>query len=140
MLTLTIEGHFEDWREKARTLLLAGLSPTEVMWEAPGQNGLFATDDSLPQPRLASPPKVTREFLSLAKTISHHRSPERWALLYRTLWRLTLGGETHLLRIGTDPDISRLLRMRKEISRDIHKMHAFVRFKKTGEETKTGRE
>jgi DNA polymerase len=30
--------------------------------------------------------------------------------------------------------------MRKEISRDIHKMHAFVRFKKTGENPETGRE
>ena len=140
MLTLTVEDHFEDWREKARALLLADLSPTEVIWAAPGESGLFATDDSLPPPRHASPPKVTREFLSLAETISHHRSPERWALLYRTLWRLTLGGETHLLKIGTDPDVSRLLRMRKEISRDIHKMHAFVRFKKTGEDPKTGRE
>jgi DNA polymerase len=30
--------------------------------------------------------------------------------------------------------------MRKEISRDIHKMHAFVRFKKTGDDMKSERE
>jgi hypothetical protein len=41
MLTLTAENHFEDWRAKARTLLLAGVSPNEVIWEEPGQNGLF---------------------------------------------------------------------------------------------------
>lgn len=140
MLTLTIKNHFEDWREKARALLLAGISPTEVIWEEPGQYGLFATNSPLPSPNNARVPKVTREFLSLAKTISYHSSPERWALLYRTLWRLTLNGETKLLKITTDPDISRLLRMRKEISRDIHKMHAFVRFKKAGENSETGRE
>ncbi|MEN8775373.1 MAG: UdgX family uracil-DNA binding protein [Akkermansiaceae bacterium] len=140
MLTFNVEDYFEDWREKARRLLLAGVSPNEIIWEEPGQSGLFANGDGFPPPRKIPAPKVTREFLALAETISYHHSNERWALLYRTLWRLTLGGESNLLKIATDPDISRLLRMRKEISRDIHKMHAFVRFKKTGEDSKTGRE
>ena len=140
MLTLTVENDFEDWREKARALLLAGISPARIIWEEPGQRGLFETDRPLPPPTTAPAPRVSREFLSLAETIAHHCSAERWALLYRTLWRLTLGGESNLLKRTTDPDVSRLFRMRKEISRDIHKMHAFVRFKKTGENSKTGRE
>ena len=140
MLTLTAENHFEDWRAKARTLLLAGVSPNEVIWEEPGQNGLFPSEFTLPPPKKNQPPIVSREFLLLAKTISYHNSYQKWALLYRTLWRLTLGGETHLLKITTDPDILSLLRMRKEISRDIHKMHAFVRFKKTGDDMKSERE
>ncbi|MDB4391065.1 TIGR03915 family putative DNA repair protein, partial [Akkermansiaceae bacterium] len=140
MLTLAVENHFEDWRAKARALLLACVSPDEVIWEEPGQCGLFPTGGSLPPPSKTQTPRVTREFLSLAETISYHNSHQKWALLYRTLWRLTLGGETHLLKITTDPDILNLLRMRKEISRDIHKMHAFVRFKKTGEDMKSERE
>lgn len=122
MLTLTVDNHFEDWRTRARALLLACVSPNEVIWEEPGQSGLFTTEDSLPPPSKIQTPKVTREFLSLAETISYHNSHRKWALLYRTLWRLTLGGEAHLLKITTDPDILSLLRMRKEISRDIHKI------------------
>ena len=140
MLTLTVENHFEDWRAKARTLLLAGVSPNEVIWEEPGQNGLFPSEFTLPPPKKNQPLIVSREFLLLAETISYHNSYQKWALLYRTLWRLTLGGETHLLKITTDPDILSLLRMRREISRDIHKMHAFVRFKKTGDDMKSERE
>ena len=41
MLTLAVENHFEDWRAKARALLLACVSPDKVIWEEPGQSGLF---------------------------------------------------------------------------------------------------
>lgn len=143
MVTLAIGNNFEDWRQKSRALLQAGILPGEIMWEEPGQSGLFADTDpgvSLSAKTKHAAPKVSREFFSLAKTILHHRSHERWALLYRALWRLTLGGEPRLLKVTTDSDTSRLLRMRKEISRDIHKMHAFVRFKKTGENPQSGRE
>jgi hypothetical protein len=90
----------------------------------------LSTGGGLPPPSKTQTPRVTREFLSLAETISYHNSHQKWTLLYRALWRLTLGGETHLLKITTDPDILNLVRMRKEISRDIHKMHAFVASKK----------
>ena len=71
--------------------------------------------------------------------MSHHRSASA-GLLYEVLWRLTLGGEADLLKRSTDSSVTWLGRMRKEIARDIHKMHAFVRFKKTGEVAGTGRE
>jgi DNA polymerase len=67
MLTLTAENHFEDWRAKARTLLLAGVSPNEVIWEEPGQNGLFPSEFTLPPPIKNQPPIVSREFLLLAE-------------------------------------------------------------------------
>ena len=51
-----------------------------------------------------------------------------------------MGGEAKLLNRSTDAAVLRLERMRKEIARDIHKMHAFVRFKKTGENPENGRE
>ena len=140
MLSVAIDQSFEAWRGKARELLQAEIPPREVIWEEAGEMGLFGNEEAkIPPPRI-SPPKVSKEFVSLAFTISHHRSPERWALLYEVLWRMTLGGETLLLKFGTAAVVSRLLAMRKEIGRDIHKMHAFVRFKKTGEDAETGRE
>ncbi|MDA7861346.1 hypothetical protein N9B03_09255, partial [Akkermansiaceae bacterium] len=62
MLTLAVENHFEDWRAKARALLLACVSPDKVIWEEPGQSGLFPTGGSLPPPSKTQTPRVTREF------------------------------------------------------------------------------
>ncbi len=143
MLTLTIASHFPDWRTKARALLRAQISPSEVLWQAPGQASLFDSPIDSPSPippPKCSPPQIPRDFLTIAQTISHHASPDRWALLYQTLWRLTHGREKNLLKIPSDPTIARLHKMRKDLSRDIHKMHAFVRFKKTGEDPATDRE
>ena len=49
--------------------------------------------------------------------------------MYRLLWRLT-HGEPHVLQLVTDPEVKRLRHMGQAVRRDIHKMHAFVRFKK----------
>lgn len=55
--------------------------------------------------------------------------PARWAQLYRLLWRLN-AGQPELLSIATDPDVLKLNGMAAEVRRDVHKMHAFVRFRK----------
>jgi DNA polymerase len=55
--------------------------------------------------------------------------------LYRLLWRLKREG-AGLLRNLTDPDVRRLETMAKRVKRDVHKMHAFVRFRKV--ETEAG--
>ncbi len=140
MLSVAIDLSFEDWREKARGLLQAGIKPSEVLWESEGEAGLFGGGNAIIPPPVHAPPKVPKEFVSLAHTVSHHSSPDRWGLLYEVLWRMTQGGEASLLKRSTDPTVARLARMRKEIARDVHKMHAFVRFKKTGEDPESGRE
>lgn len=71
---------------------------------------------------------VPRAFVDLSECAIRHRDPERFALLYRVLWRLTRG-EPSLMRVATDPDIARLEAMAKAVRRDAHKMHAFVRFR-----------
>ena len=78
-------------------------------------------------------PTVPRAFVDLSKTAIRHRDPERFALLYRVLWRLA-HGEPALMRVATDPDIVRLEAMAKAVRRDAHKMHAFVRFREIGTE------
>ncbi|MFT6670996.1 MAG: DNA polymerase, partial [Afipia broomeae] len=66
----------------------------------------------------------------LAKTAILNRNPERFALLYRLLWRL----RTHprLMGAATDADVARVQSLAKEVRRDEHKMHAFVRFREFG--------
>jgi len=53
--------------------------------------------------------------------------PQRWALLYRIAWRLVFEDKS-LLNNTLDDDIITFYKMNKSISRDKHKMAAFVRF------------
>lgn len=92
-----------------------------------------------PEPKTSGALKVPAAFMHIAETASCHRSGDQWPLLYAILWRL-IHGERHLLSIASDPDIHRVQSMVKHISRDSHKMHAFVRFRKVGESPETGRE
>jgi DNA polymerase len=71
---------------------------------------------------------VPRQFLQLAERVWSHRSPERASVLYRVLFRLC-SGERTLLSDVSDPDVARLIRYDREVSKDEQRMHAFVRFR-----------
>ena len=73
--------------------------------------------------------RVPPDFLELARQVACHTSVNRWELMYRALWRLT-HGEKHLFEITTDDEVHALTQMHKAVSRDLHKMKAFVRFRK----------
>jgi DNA polymerase len=85
-------------------------------------------------------PKVPSAFLDTARSAAAHTDPRRWALLYQLLWRITRGGERHLLAMPTDPEVRQVMLWCKAVGRDIHKMHAFVRFRLVGMDDETGRE
>jgi probable DNA metabolism protein len=76
--------------------------------------------------------RVPKRFLALASLVACHRDAGRWGALYRVLWRLTLGGEPRLLEVSVDGDVLRLTGMAKAVRREVHKMHAFVRFRAVG--------
>jgi len=139
MRTVAIEPVFEAWRAQARKLLALRIGPGEVLWsDDPREPGLFAAEDEA-LPRGAAP-GVPPAFLDLARSVSAHSDPRRWGGLYRVLWRLTCGGERHLLAVATDPDLRQLQQWAKAVGRDIHKMHAFVRFRLVGTDPASGRE
>ena len=139
MIEVTFKSDFMSWREKARQLFLADYPPDRVVWiEADDEQNSFAfASDSVPSLADLSSgrvqPRVPKEFLETAKLVAVHRDGRRWNLLYRMLWRLN-HGEPHLLEVETDDDTLLLQRMVKSVGRDIHKMHAFVRFRKVEEE------
>jgi len=130
---------FEQWRDAARTLLALETAPPDVHFSTDSsQPSLF---DDIPAKVVTSvktsPYTVPPLFLELARQVACHRRGDRWHLLYRILWRLT-HGESHLLRMITDEDVHLLFEMQKSVSRDVHKMKAFVRFRKM--EDPSGRE
>lgn len=113
---------FASWRQEARRLLCARIAPEDVHWNG----SLFAETIFAPQSARFT---IPQEFLSLARSVSLHRDERRWRLLYRVLWRLT-HGERNLLRIEVDDNILELRLMAKAVQRDMHKMKAFVRFRR----------
>lgn len=117
---------YEDWRSAARNMLAIAAAPEDVVWRTQGSSDLFAC---APTPNLqpAAQLFVSRAFVDLARKAVLHTDPERFALLYRALWRLQSVRE--LCQDAADPDIARLNAMAKAVRRDEHKMHAFVRFK-----------
>ena len=130
------EPTFESWRAVARTLVRDGVRPDVVCW-APVDDvqhsllGLTRGDVRGTRSRPADDiVHVPRRFLQLAAAVACHRATERWALLYRILWRLS-GDEPHLLDVVTDPDVHTLGMMERAVRRAAHKMKAFVRFRQT---------
>ncbi len=117
--------NFEEWREVARKLLTAGVLPNELHWSGSAPSLFENTNPNLPTGTV----NVPKEYLELAKTVALHRSEERWALLYRVLYRIT-AGERNLLKLHIDDDVRQLRLMEKAVNRDLHKMTAFVRFRK----------
>jgi uracil-DNA glycosylase len=129
-LSIEIDGTFDGWRRAARKLLSAHQPPAAVRFhtDADSQPHLGFDFNAAPPTAAAPAPSIPRGFIDLARGASHHRDPERWALLYRVAFRLT-HGERNLLDDDLDHDVNRLRTMRRQVSRDIHKMHAFVRFR-----------
>ena len=128
-----IDPNFASWRARARELLRADVPPAQVLWIDGGQEALFDRLNMSPEtcPDSHAPaPRVPAELLALAEIAAYHRDPERWALLYRVLHRL-VRGEPELLARVTDPDVVALRSRVQAVRRDEHKMHAFVRFRRT---------
>ena len=88
-----------------------------------------------PRPYLPSgePLRVPGAFAKLAEDVICHSNRERLSLLYEAAWRI-VQGERYLVNVAADPLAHRLLLMQKDVRRDIHKMHAFVRFRRVEDE------
>jgi DNA polymerase len=116
----------EEFRAASRGLIAAEVPPRKVLWTTGAQDSLFAGEQTALGPASFS---VPAGFVALAKNMVCHSDPERFALLYELLWRI-MQGERALLSVASDPLVHRLLRMQKSVRRDLHKMTAFVRFRR----------
>ena len=121
---------FDFWRERARGLVQCDVPPDRIAWVEPGGSGsLFSHGDRrLPVSPVDAPPvRASKAFVQLAKSAICHSDPERFALLYRLLWRLQ--ANPRLLEDGADPEVRKIDELARTVRRDIHKMRAFVRFR-----------
>ena len=124
-VTLAAPDDFEGWRDAARDLAEAGVPAMAIVWLVEGgEADLFGIEAA--QPVAASFP-VPRSFVDLARDAICHSDPERFALLYALLLRLK--NDRRAIDDEADPLVRRLQGLAKAVRRDIHKMHAFVRFR-----------
>lgn len=124
-------GDFAEWRGVARALLAAGVAPEDVSWRG-AEDGASLFGEAAPRAAAGTAATLPRELLTMADRVICHREDQVPARLYRLVWRAAQ--DRHLLARTTDPDVDWLRRTDKAIRRDIHKMHAFVRFRRLGEE------
>jgi DNA polymerase len=106
MTVAEIAPTFEAWQSAARALLRAAVPPAEITWRegwpglgAPPRPGAGATTSDI---------RVPARFIELARQGARHPDPERWAVLYTILWRITREGRD-LLDDATDADVRRFL-------------------------------
>lgn len=71
--------------------------------------------------------KLPAFFVELFNSAALHTSPDRHALLYRLAWRLLR--EPGLRHDTLDADRVQAELLARAVRRDVHKMHAFVRFR-----------
>jgi probable DNA metabolism protein len=132
-ISLNSETDFEGWRKAARALALNNVAPADVTWTVAGNEPeLFEPPAAGPLETPHGTFNVPGKFVELAQTAILHRDIQRFAILYRLLWRLRANHE--LLDVATDPDTAQVAAMVKAVRRDEHKMHAFVRFREVGRE------
>ncbi len=135
-VALAHQVDWEGWRTAARTLALDGVPPEEVVWSVGAPDDLFAEGERPPAPAATGTFTVPRSLVSLAETVIQANDSERFARLYRLIWRAHRG-EKHLLEITTDPDVHAVQELAKSVRRDTHKMRAFVRFREVPEDDGT---
>jgi len=139
LITLDSQTDFDGWRKAARALALHHIAPMDVTWSVQGQTkdqmppGLSEAP-SLPPVDIESTFNVPANFIELARLAILHRDGERFALLYRLLWRLK--ADHDLMETMTDPDVALTTAMAGSVHRDVQRMRDLVRFREIGREQK----
>lgn len=106
---------------------MKGVASGDIIWTQAGQGMLFRNEaQTISKNEMRVPPA----FIALATAAScFDDDAEKWRVLYSLLFRL-IHENRDLLLIESDPDIRRAKLMEKAVNRDVHKFHAFVRFRR----------
>jgi DNA polymerase len=129
MHTGHFDGSFAGWRSEARRLLQASIAPHAVTWAISDANATSDLFHDTPAPASTAPASrsIPRQLLSQLETAARFRTDDRWGLLYRILWRVSHGDRSAML--AGDVDGLQLHRRIKAVHREVHHMHAFLRFR-----------
>src|SRR6201996_5538212 len=137
MRSVVIEDHFAAWRAASLHALAEGLAPESIEWRVKQEPELSQDQtlldygtrlgDTAPQ-RIAATVQVSKELAALLQDAALYRESQRWAFLYKVLWRWQHGDRS--VASPADADGAQLHRMAKSVRRAKHDMIAYVRFRK----------
>ncbi len=128
-ITLREGADLDGFRAAVRRLVAHRTAPHDVVWQTEVSPSLFGSETGADM----GPVSLPRDAAELIRLVVCHSDPERYALLYALVWRVTQG-EASVLQIHSDPLVHRLAMMAKAVRRDLHKMHAFLRFRRVESE------
>lgn len=117
-------GTYAGWRGAARRLAAAGVPAQAVDW---GLEGDEASMFDAPMPTAGGDLSVPMAFVDLTRSLVPERTGQGMRLAYALLVRLQ--SEPRLLSNRADRQVAQARDIAKSIHRDLHKMHAFVRFR-----------
>lgn len=126
MIAVDCDDLFDTWRTQARLLLGHGIDPADVTWGQGPMDDLLAIPTPLPEGPGPFRARVPASLLAQLEQAARYRGAQRWNLLYEVLWRVAHGDRTAMLagdRLGSE-----LQRRIKQVGREAHHLHAFVRF------------
>ncbi|MFM0482495.1 UdgX family uracil-DNA binding protein [Paraburkholderia strydomiana] len=144
---IEIENHFAAWRAATLVALSQGLAPESIEWrikEGAGGHGSLSGQTALDYGDAsgnaalgsdAPAVHVSKELSALLHDAALYREPDRWAFLYKVLWRWQCGDRA--VASPADVDGARLYRMAKAVRRAKHDMIAYVRFRKQKPDAQT---
>lgn len=124
---LSAEDDFDGWREQARALLIHGAKAAEIIWQVGDNPGELFGEQAVTSTK-GPPISVPRAFVDLAKKVICHSDARRFSLLYSYLADLLTGQRR--MSDAADPLLRQLETMARHVRRDIHKMRAFLRFRR----------
>ncbi len=126
MIEVRLAPEFDEWRDKARRLLSQNVAPEDVYFKTTDDG--FSFEEPLPDLPVDPNLRISREFMADARIVCAHRDDTTLSLLYRIAWRLVYENRD-LLKDPLDEDLVDFHHRKKLVTRDMHKMKAFVRFK-----------
>ncbi len=141
MRTITLEhaADADGFFRELPALIAAGIDPSAIEWNdgTRAQHDLFggsaAPAGAAPEVRENAPVHpLPAMFTRLARQALMHETADRFVFVHR--YSRALGEDPRRWRDTLHPDRLRLERMVREVRREIHKMHAFVRFRPLADE------
>jgi uracil-DNA glycosylase len=121
-IVLDTETDWLGWRNATRALVLSGVPPEDVRWSV----RTHAEDSAPDLPEGSGSFNVPRALLGIAALAFQARDPERFALLYRLVWRANAGEK--LLEQTDDPELRRAQGLAYAVRAEAHRMRTLLRF------------
>jgi DNA polymerase len=117
-ITLSGETDWTGWRAAARALVLAGAAPDSVRWRIGGAGD--------PLPPAEGGFGLSRALVDLCALAIQARDADRFALLYRLVWRAHDG--ERVLELAADADATAARSLALAVRAEAHRMRTHLRF------------